>query len=816
MKIIDAMSCSDHAAVGAAVDAACSAIAPTWPLDRFIAVNPYWGWKEKPFDVVAAQLGRLCGTRLTMPDAFYRAAFEQRQFTKSHLAQALEEAGLPPAMTLPQRSPQEPTMAPLPSDLADARRDLSREPAWRTVITHQVSQFCAAYFDADQADWHLPQGPGLYAGWRTNIIHDRGVTLLVDMPRLGQRARLLPVDGMSAIATVIATLDVPAEGLEAFLTACLLRINGWAAWCAYLRWQARLEGRDDAHIVDLLAIRLCWEYLLADNPAIAKDRAGWRQTWSTPVHAHAQTAAAPESVMQRALEIAYQSRLAAELAQQDAVGEEIEPAVQAVFCIDVRSEVMRRALEGVTPQVQTVGFAGFFGLPISYQAIGTAVIRPQLPGLLAPALRATDSSGSAGKDHDLATQRRTSLAASKSWQPFCSMPGSAFALVETLGLGFLGKLVRRSMPSARTQPAGEASHGARGGLRPVLIFEGSNVLEQQADLAEKVLSAMGLRSGLARLVLLAGHGSTSANNAHAAGLDCGACCGQTGEVNARALAGLLNQPAVRAGLAARGLAIPADTWFVAGMHDTTTDEVALFDLDLLPDGHKHDLEHLRAWLDQAGRTARQARAPALGLGHLAHRPDALKQALKVRSNDWAQTRPEWGLADNAAFIAAPRSRTRAIDLQGRCFLHDYRWQDDGDNSILELIMTAPMIVAHWINMQYYASTVDNQRYGSGSKVLHNVVGGHIGVFEGNGGDLRIGLPMQSLHDGQDWVHRPLRLSVFIEAPQERIDRVMARHDVVRQLVENQWLSLLRIDSDSGAVESRLQGRWQPVTGMEQD
>ena len=814
MKIIDAMLCSDYAGISAAVDAACSAVAPTWPLDRFIAVNPYWGWKDRPFDAAAAQLGRLCGTRLTMADAFYRAAFEQQLFTESHLTQALKEAGMASTMMLPHQRLPAPAMTPLPSDLADGRRDLSREPAWRTVITHQVSQFCAAYFDADQADWHLPQGSGLYAGWRTNIIHDRGIALLVDMPGLGQRARSLPVDSMSAIATVIGALEVPAEGLEAFMTACLLRINGWAAWCAYLRWQARLEGRDDTHIVDLLAIRLCWEYLLADKAAIAEDSAGWRKAWSEPTHAPAQTTRVPENVMQRALEIAYQSRLVAVLAQQGAHGEETRLAVQAVFCIDVRSEVMRRALEGVTPQVQTVGFAGFFGLPISYQAIGTAVLRPQLPGLLVPALRATDSSGSAERDHDLAMQKRNSLAASKSWQPFGSMPGSAFALVETLGLGFLGKLVRRSMPSAQGRPADKAFHGERDGLRPVLVFEGSNVLEQQADLAEKVLKAMGLRSGFARLVLLAGHGSTSANNAHAAGLDCGACCGQTGEVNARALADLLNYQAVRAVLARRGLAIPPDTWFVAGLHDTTTDEVALFDLGLLPDAHKPDLEQLRTWLDQAGKTARQERAPSLGLSRLAHRPEALKKALKVRSNDWAQTRPEWGLANNAAFIAAPRSRTRAIDLQGRCFLHDYRWQEDSDNSILELIMTAPMIVAHWINMQYYASTVDNQRYGSGNKLLHNVVGGHIGVFEGNGGDLRVGLPMQSLHDGQRWIHTPLRLSVFIEAPAERIEIVIAGHEVVRQLVDNQWLSLLRIDSDTGVVESRLQGKWQTVTGVE--
>ena len=124
-----------------------------------------------------------------------------------------------------------------------------------------------------------------------------------------------------------------------------------------------------------------------------------------------------------------------------------------------------------------------------------------------------------------------------------------------------------------------------------------------------------------------------------------------------------------------------------------------------------------------------------------------------------------------------------------------------------MIMTAPMVVTHWINMQYHASTVDNRRYDSGNKTLHNVVGGRIGVFEGNGGDLRIGLPLQSLHDGHTLRHTPLRLSVFIEAPRAAIEAVMAGHEVVRNLIHHEWLHLLRIDPLEACIERWVRGGW---------
>ena len=336
-------------------------------------------------------------------------------------------------------------------------------------------------------------------------------------------------------------------------------------------------------------------------------------------------------------------------------------------------------------------------------------------------------------------------------------------------------------------------------------MDGPLALEARCDLAANMLRGMSLTRDFARLVLLVGHGSATRNNPHAAGLDCGACCGQTGEVNARVAAALLDDLEVRAGLAQRGIHVPESTWFVAALHNTTTDEVVLYDLAELPASHRDDLDTLRSSLAEAGTRTRAERAQRLGLD--ATKPMDLERAVRGRATDWAQVRAEWGLANNAAFIVAPREHCRHLDLAGRAFLHEYRHQEDDGFGVLELIMTAPMLVTHWINFQYYASTVDNARYGSGNKVLHNVVGGHLGVFEGNSGDLRIGLPMQSLHDGARWMHTPLRLSVFIEAPRSAIDGIVAKHDNVRALVTNGWLSLFQLDEAEAAIYALRGGRW---------
>lgn len=825
MKTLDqrAECAQQNNAVSGAIESACKRIAPTWPLDQFIAVNPYWGFLADPIRTVAARIESYSGSRMVMPRAFYREQWKAGLLRIEHLQEALQrsELGIPMAelmLHLEGESPNAPRV-PLFTSIADSQRDLLHGMSISDFVTHNVSQHCASYFDHCQSSWETQRKSSLYQSWLHHARKDRSPWLLMGIHNWRHHANSLPDEPLALIDKVLQVLPVPPEEKTAYLTAVLMSLNGWASWCAYERWQANLVERDDDHIVQLLAIRLAWEHFAYAQSIESKVPTSWKHGWEV-LREWRESSGSQMSVdwiFQEAVEISYQSQLCQSL-ESGFSGSHCEPPskpdVQAIFCIDVRSEVFRRALEGCSDSIQTLGFAGFFGLPISYAPFGAGSERPQLPGLLAPTVCVTDSTGSEASDQRTIAKMKQSLRLKAVWKDFRSSATSTFTFVESCGLFYAGSLLKRSLHNVnRKVEASTAGPDEHSSVRPCLYYRegGAPTVESLADVVAGILRNMSLIAGFARLVLLTGHGSQTANNPHAAGLDCGACGGQTGEVNARVLAGLLNDPAVRAGLLTHGIDIPNTTYVLAALHNTTTDEVTIFDTERMPNSHTSDLCRLQDWLKQAGHRARTERAASLGISApQANTAIDLLNQFQNRSRDWSQVRPEWGLANNAAFLIAPRRRSRGIDLHGRVFLHEYQSSNDPDGSVLEAIMIAPMLVTNWINMQYYASTVDNRLYGSGNKVLHNVVGGRLGVFEGNGGGLRIGLPLQSLHDGHTLRHMPLRLSVFIEAPQASIDAVIQKHGVVRELVHNHWIHLFQITPDSRTISNYRVGIWEPV------
>lgn len=784
---------------GAAAGAA-QMIPPVWPLTESVAVNPFLGQSAESLAHTGARLARAAGARVTMPRDWYHGRIASGQIADRDLAEALAASphpAKPGGLAQLKAAIDEPQAAPQALDTVAVLAGAASGIDWAGIARNCIGEWAAGHFDAGQALWQAQRSGRAWTAWRTWASHDL-TPEIHGLKGFGAFAAGLPDCPHQAMARAASALGLGRDALDTYFHQLLLDLGGWAQYARYLQWQAEQEGRTDETIVDLLAVRLAWEHCLHET--YKADIAG---EWRTVRAAHERPVAPDarhvvDEILQEAAERAAQRDLAGRLAEPAGDATEGRPSLQAAFCIDVRSEVFRRALESVDPAIRTLGFAGFFGLPVRHHDFASDQPEARLPVLLTPSLGSQAVADAPNADA-LDRAARYAARAKRAWGRFKLAAVSSFAFVEATGPLYAGKLLRDAFGLG----------GGEGDARPAPRLHPEPPLEEKVAMAETILRAMSLTGEFARLVLLAGHGAGVVNNPHASALACGACGGHSGEVNARLLAGLLNEKGVRAGLSDRGIDVPADTLFVAALHDTTTDRVTLFGGDCPSPAHESDLAQARAWLDLAAARARAERAPGL-----AGSPEPGDVAQRARN--WAEIRPEWGLAGCRAFIAAPRGRTSGRDLQGAAFLHDYDWTQDRehDYGVLELIMTAPVVVASWISLQYYGSAVAPETFGAGNKLLHNVVGG-IGVLEGNGGPMRAGLPWQSVHDGERLIHEPLRLSVCIEAPVEAMTDVLRRNPDVRRLFDNRWLHLLALDAEGRFTNRYLGGfAWEEVATPE--
>jgi len=803
---------------------AAEIIAPLWPLTSFVAVNPLLGMQHLPFDDATAVARRWLRARTHLTLAAFRQAHERGATTDADLRRAIIEVDsqLASQLSLEVGGRTVDAVEIVRLDLLVGPDDKPRETAGDQVgrtgvatvraVSQVVAAWCAVFVDETHVPWPMPgREDGFFRAWRELAPHDRRFRRLAG-PTGMQWLAQLPGRPDEALAVSLDALGIDGDRVDA-LREHLGRLPGWAG---YARWQDEWAGPDPhrppLRLMDLLAAQVAAtaaaahgaaaqqppqhqdevgesEKLLedraaavlaalgstSDDPFVTSAVRGVLQQVPPPVR---------RSMWLEAQEGNFRDRLLGLLSRPDPGPVTERPDVQAAFCIDARSEGLVRHLQACGPY-DTFGFAGFFGIPVRWRPLGSTESQPRCPPLLTPAhevaeqplvpdgaLAYLDAQRAAGAGHEAFHAAKGSL-------------GGPFALAEAAGyimgpaaaartlaprlVRRLKGLTTRRVAPPQTRPAVEAEKSGGGS---------GFALEERVSFAESVVRTMGL-TRFARLIVLCGHGSHNINNPHASSYDCGACGGAPGGPSARVVVAILNDPGVRAGLREREIVVPDDTLFVAAQHDTPSDNVTVLDREAVPGSHDPLVAAFERDVALAGERLAGERA-----GRLPGDPGKVR----VRGHDWAQVRPEWGLAGNAAFVVGPRSITAGLDLACRVFLHSYDAESDGDGSALETIMTAPLVVGQWISAQYYFSAVDPDQFGAGDKTLHNPVGG-IGVVLGEGGDLQVGLPAQAVGVGHRRVHEPLRLLAVIQAPLERTEAIIQRNQVLRELIGGKWITV---------------------------
>jgi len=712
-----------------------------WPLKASIAINPLWDLTDKPFDEALNHIRNYLPVNGCLTHDEYLKLYKSGKISKSALKSALlankklsndEEDIISTLFTLKHEQ-----------EIDYSSNDYS---VWFPKhIKEEISIFISRYFDQTQVKACAKNVDfSLWQEWKQQkLFETKRDDFLIE----------LPLDPLHALHNLLNKMQISEKRLTIFFKCIFSQLIGWHGFIKWL--ESRKNNpliRENASLVEILLIwccRLHMEKVKLDEKSL-------------PFYAKPLSDFCSQNeillIWQHAYELTYQESLLAKLKTSSVT--ESTPIAQFVFCIDVRSEPIRRHLESFN-RYETFGYAGFFG------SIFTLEESTNTPTLQAPALVEPNMS---------VHKKAPSLFFSKLISDLNIIVNqaknknfSAFAFFEMVGALLLFPLLQKTFFAKQSEMNQEPALVCS---NPFLAVE--NIKQTLKNMCS-FLKTIGLTKKFAPVVVICGHQAKTTNNPFHASFECGACGGNSGFINAKITCEILNNSEIRKMLISEGIDIPQETIFVAAYHETTTDK-----LKLVPDKDPHPdiLKQIESDVEQAiAKLKKEREASFIGCN-----------GYHDKAYHYAELIPEWGLANNAAIIIGPRSLTANTNLNSRVFLHSYEPEEDADASILEGILMAPMIVAHWINAQYYFSATDPHVYGAGNKALHNVVS-KIGVMEGNQSDLKIGLPLQSMFFKNQRVHEPLKLLVVIYASSSQINEVFRRQPHIKALFDYKWINL---------------------------
>jgi uncharacterized protein YbcC (UPF0753/DUF2309 family) len=493
-----------------------------------------------------------------------------------------------------------------------------------------------------------------------------------------------------------------------------------------------------------------------------------------------------------------------------------DPAFQVICCLDEREESFRRHLEELAPRAETFGAAGFFNVPMYYRGAAAAHFVPLCPVIIRPQHWVVEDVAFSEEDrHRRRAKTRRALGAASHQVHVGSRTFTGGAILAVLGIVASIPLVARVLfPRLTARIRRAAGQLVQPPDHTQLLLERTSLVpgpqngeigfsvDEMTAAAERLLRDVGLTSSFAPVVFLLGHGSSSVNNPHRSAYDCGACGGNAGGPNARAMAQTLNDPRVRRRLAERGIEIAETTTFIGGLHNTCNDTIKYFDLDRLGKPQQSAYSAARAVLDDACERNAHERCRRFQSAPLTMDFAAAHRHVEERSEDLAQTRPECGHATNALCIVGRRQRTKDLYLDRRAFLTSYDpTLDDEQGTVLLRLLQAAVPVCAGINLEYYFSYIDPAGFGCGTKLPHNVTS-LLGIMDGAASDLRTGLPWQMVE-----IHDPVRLLFIIETTPETMLSIMERNEVIGRTIRNGWVQLAILDPHSSRVQVYQNGHF---------
>lgn len=746
------------------INEASKVIGKTWPLYTFVASNPLSGYENAPFEEAVSLAKNNFNANAFPSVKLFQQAFERGDIDKNILVDFLTKQGF---LEKPEYY----------FNLIASKTEketLNKNHAVDVIM----AKWLASFMDEGLAEWDMPfKSEGFYAAWRLLVIYDSdtGKTSLKEIPKKSIDTLKLVLEGYSE------------NEYQSIFTHHLASLPGWVGYINH-RTHSNTDWQQEFPIdlVDYLAVRL-WTTQKLNLSILPKNTENIIDS-SIPQLQY---------ILLKAWEKSWQNQLVKTL-KKESISTSIStekseiPDAQMVFCIDTRSELIRRNIES-KGNYETFGYAGFFGIAMEYKSLNDGITRKSCPPILNSAYKVSEIPQENKKNQFEAFKNKNEVSKFRNYflKRIKNMIPSAFGFVEGAGFFYGISLIARTLiPKKLYQLEDKKASKTENICHPDIHKTNTEnhdsygiPLEEKVAIVKSAFDLMGWKQ-FAPLVVFTGHGSHSANNPFSSSLDCGACAASPGRHNARMLAKLANLAEVKKELAEKHqIMIPENTVFIGAEHNTTTDEIVLFDAEI-PNSHKELVQNLKTNLKKAQKTATQER--------LGNKRNSINSA-EEKANNWGETRPEWGLAKNAGFIVGPRSLTKNSNLESRCFLHSYEWELDTEGKALEGIIQGPMTVTQWINNHYYFSTVDNSIYGGGSKITHNITG-QFGVVQGNGGDLKMGLPLQSLFaSDENMYHQPLRLTVMIQAPINRVSDIISRNPGTKTLLDNEWIYLLVMD-----------------------